>query len=771
MRAHEQRRALGFPWLLVLILLAHASLGVIYSVTVPPWEAHDEIGHYHFARYLAIEHRLPPPGTKVSEHNDESHQPPLYYILGALATAWVDTSDRVQPVSNPYAATEGGDAGANMAVHDPEVEGFPYRGTILALHVARLVSVTLGTLGLVATYGIGRRVFPARPEIALGGTAINALWPQYLFIGSVVTNDIMVTVCTSWFLLFLVHLLGKGARLRDWMGMGLSLSCALLSKNNALALVPVAAVGSVVALARTIRRKGPTLRSLIGISVLVAALISTSGWWYARNARLYGGVFGQYMSRATPFFDLFAQPITHLDYLHWGQLPAMFRYGFITFWASFGWGNLGLDPGAYVVAAIVCVLGIAGMILLLIRKRTRRAEFLMLGFAIVCIVIVPVYLNLGVGSPYLRGRLCMPMIAPVSILLTAGWGGLLRPYRARWVLGAIVAAMGLEAVFVPFWVIGPTYARPPQLTAGEMQTITRRVNYTFGPAIQLIGYDLREWRVKPGERLPVTLYWRALAKMEENYTLSVKVIGQDGEAYGARHLFPGRGNFATSLWKEGDCFRETYWVPVEAQGASRVVAHVDVSFFRHDSSQTHLLVRDDSGRPPGGSAVFGRIKIAGTPLRRVPSHEVSYQLGERIGLVGYDLPVKRFVAGEDLGMALYWEARDRIVEDYQVFVHLVNAEGKTVAQGDSPPMGGAYPTGLWEKDELIVDDYLISLPCDLPSGQYQLLAGLYVLDTLVRLPASTSAGQRLLADAIPIDDIEVRGLDHRIFLPLTGGWG
>ena len=776
------RWALGAPHLLVLILLAHAALGVIYSVTVPPWEAHDEIGHYYFVQYLATERHLPPPGTKVIEHNDESHQPPLYYILAALATAWIDTKDGLKPIPNPHAATVGGDAGANMTVHDPEVEGFPYRGTILTLHVARLVSVAISTLALLTTYGLGRQLFPANPELALGATAVNAFWPQYLFVGSVVTNDIMVTACASGLLFFLIRALQQpGASRRghrstkpvaNWIGAGLFLGGALVSKNNALAFLPVVVLGGVVASVRMIHRQGMSAWFIGGTLAVLGGTLASAGWWYGHNIVTFGNPLGSYASRAVFLLEFLSQPVHQLRHLPWGLMPAMLRYGFVSFWASFGWGNVGLADGVYIAAGVFCVLGIGGLLCFLIRDRRQRLEISLLGFAILSFIAALVLMNLRERSPYLRGRLCLPIIAPVSLLLAVGWGGLLPPHWTRWAMGLVSAAMALGALLLPFLVIGPTYARPSQLTSQEMQAIPHPLDATFGESIQLIGYDLGQWRVKPGERLPVTLYWRALGKMEENYTLAVKVIGREaddhrGRVYGARHLFPGRGNFATSLWKEGDCFRETYWVPVEAQETTRTLARVSVSFFRDNGSPEHLPARDPRGGPPGASVLFGRIKIAGTPPWPVPPHRVSFQVGNRISLTSYDLPQSKALAGGDVELTLYWEARDRVVEDYTVFVHLLGANGEIVAQGDGPPEGGGYPTGLWEGDEMIADDHIIHLPQDLPAGRYQILVGLYSLDTLVRLPALTSAGERLAADAIPLGHVQVSHPEHRVFLPLV----
>jgi hypothetical protein len=763
--------------LLILILLAHTALGVIYSVTVPAWEAHDEIGHYYFARYLATERRLPTPGTKIIEHNDESHQPPLYYILAALGTAWIDTGDRHSPpddpqlVLNPFVATDGGFGGANAVVHDPAVESFPYRGTILALHATRLVSVALSTLGLVATYGIGRRLFPGSPDLALGATAINAFWPQYLFVGSVVTNDIMVTTCASWFFLFLVRLLSERpsderVRFSDWLGMGLSLGAALMSKNNGLALLPVAVVGSALALIRMARR--PTVRSrlLERISAVGVGLLALAGWWYARNVLIYGGIFGSYQNRARFFFDPPTQPFATLGDLNWNQLLIMLRYGFVTFWASFGWGNVGLSDGVYILVAAFCLLAALGLVSFLIRDRQRRLELFLLGFAVLSFVAV--YINLTRGSDYLRGRICLPLIAPVSLLLAAGWRGVFPLNWRRWGLGLISTAMALNSLLLPLVVIGPAYVRPRQLTDLEIQTIPHPLDITFGDSIQLIGYDLGQSRVKPGEALFVTLYWRALGEVEGNYTLAVKAIGHDGTVYGTRHLFPGRGNFATSLWKQGDTFRETYWVPITSQSAVRILGLVSVSFFLDDDSLEHLTARDAHAGAPGGSALLGRFKIAGTPARPTPSREVSFQMGDRISLIGYDPPQGKVLAGQSVDLTLYWEAGEQVAEDYTVFLHLVDEDGNIAAQGDAPPAGGSYPTGLWEGGEVIADGHVVHLPEGLPPGRYQILVGLYRLDTLGRLPVLTSAGKRMIADAAPVGDVQVSHLDHRLFVPFVG---
>ena len=68
-------------------------------------------------------------------------------------------------------------------------EDFPWRGTTLAIHLARLVSLAFGALTVWATWGLAREVYPDSPLIALGAAALVAFTPQFVFISSVTSND------------------------------------------------------------------------------------------------------------------------------------------------------------------------------------------------------------------------------------------------------------------------------------------------------------------------------------------------------------------------------------------------------------------------------------------------------------------------------------------------------------------------------------------------------------------------------------------------------
>jgi hypothetical protein len=65
-----------------------------------------------------------------------------------------------------------------------------------------------------------------------------------------------------------------------------------------------------------------------------------------------------------------------------------------------------------------------------------------------------------------------------------------------------------------------------------------------------------------------------------------------------------------------------------------------------------------------------------------------------------------------------------------MFVHLVDGDGQPVAQDDR--LG--VPAWQWRAGDRFAQLHHLTLPSDLPIGDYRLLIGLYTLPDMVRLP-------------------------------------
>ena len=104
-----------------------------------------------------------------------------------------------------------------------------------------------------------------------------------------------------------------------------------------------------------------------------------------------------------------------------------------------------------------------------------------------------------------------------------------------------------------------------------------------------------------------------------------------------------------------------------------------------------------------------------------------------------------------LPISLYWQTDEPLSTNYIIFVQLIDPDGQLVAQNDSQPIYGYYPTSQWPPGEIIPDRITIELPENLSPGDYTLIAGLYDGNTLTRLPLRDGKGDYAVLDVVTIE--------------------
>ena len=113
--------------------------------------------------------------------------------------------------------------------------------------------------------------------------------------------------------------------------------------------------------------------------------------------------------------------------------------------------------------------------------------------------------------------------------------------------------------------------------------------------------------------------------------------------------------------------------------------------------------------------------------------------GDVIRLDHYWMSAEPAARGEYLLVGMRWLASGELETRYKVFVQLLDAAGRLVAQRDSEPAGGTQPTTSWQAGFSYLDNHALFLPRDLPPGDYTLIAGLYdINDPAARLPVGDS---------------------------------
>jgi hypothetical protein len=255
----------------------------------------------------------------------------------------------------------------------------------------------------------------------------------------------------------------------------------------------------------------------------------------------------------------------------------------------------------------------------------------------------------------------------------------------------------------------------------------------------LVGYDRSPRSPRPGEDLEVSLYWEALRPLEAQYHSFVHLLDAGGQVVAQSDRQPGGVHYPTTLWRAGERLRDDHVLTIPADTAEGIHSLL-VGMYEPAS--------DSSLEPLGDRVLAGRLAVK-TSMQTEPgpiSHPAGVGFSDQIELLGHDANLEH----DKLTITLHWRGIQPSTTDYTVFVHLLDANGQVVAQHDSQPQGGAYPTSVWDAGEVVQDEHALALPSDLPPGGYDLRVGLYRLETGQRLPTDTGG------DSLDLGSITVK---------------
>jgi hypothetical protein len=132
--------------------------------------------------------------------------------------------------------------------------------------------------------------------------------------------------------------------------------------------------------------------------------------------------------------------------------------------------------------------------------------------------------------------------------------------------------------------------------------------------------------------------------------------------------------------------------------------------------------------------------------------QVYADFGEQIALLGYDASAAVVEPGDRVYLTLYWKALQNLDINYQVFVHLSGPDG-LVAQSDKINPG-EFPTRRWPEEKYVRDEHQLQLPPNLPPGNYEITAGLWVQSDGWRLPLLDDRGDQV-GDRFKLMDLRV----------------
>lgn len=719
---------------LVTLLGLFAIISFLYSVTTPIFEAPDEKDHFRYINWLADGNEIPHIIEDLAIVGHEIGQPPLYYATVALFVAPIDRSDlETIAEDNPYWRKG---AGPNVHYHTG-AERFPYKKSTLAVHVARLASIGMGMITIVSTYFIARHLIPKH---ALWAAAFVAFTPQFAFLSGIINNDNLIITLSSLTLLVLVGIVQiPHFSIWRYLLLGILWGGAILAKLSGIALGGVIVLG----LLAVAWKEKSWLRLWAGLPIISIGLLSVSGWWFWRNWNLYGHPL------AWEALITANAGLVRAEALSWWKALRVSTYLHQSYWALFGYG-IPAPTIFYWFANGIAALAVIGIVIRVWQRKTPQPAIIIIGILTGWLLIMTAALLNWIRqlAATEQGRLIFPAIASITILFV--WGLSALPYQ-QWIKRITLGGLGIWAAVLPLMVIVPAFATPSLLSPSIVVPNSQHVE--FGSGIWLRGFEVENRSIESGQSLVIDLYWQAAQPIDESYTVSVHAVDAAGRAVAKLDTIPYNGRFPTPVWPQGQTFRDSYTLPPLAETAVPGQGSIIVKLYPWRQTEKMLPIAID-GNQIGTTLLLTEFKIK--PVDDTvyqPSFTTNVTFGNTARLIGYD--ASSTAANDIIPITLYWESIAADPIDYTVFVHLLDTNGNLVAQADSLPQNGRFPTSIWEAGEIIADEHQFHLPEKLQAGEYAVIIGLYNPQNGARLQAQ-SDGNRVLNDAVSILSLTIK---------------
>ncbi len=448
-------------------------LSLASNLLFPPFDGPDEHSHFHYARLLAQGKGLPVQTDPERTADTEGFGPPLYYVVPATILRALDpdrgAAIRHIGVVNFRELARLAARGDAVPAMNPRWLGFP-RGTdpnlfvhpaggplapgpLRVVHWMRLFSTLCGLATLMGFYLLAREAAPGRRTVQIIGLSVVAFSPQFVYLSGLLNNDNLVTAFATLALWRTARLLrGNRAERLDVALLGAFLGLGMLAKPNMLFLsLPIAVV-------LWLRSTGS--RAFFRDLALIAAIAGgIAGWFYVRNAWIYGGLdfFGwKTRSLIHPIFVL--PPGLRWEYLSRKLPPILFT----SFWGRFGWLTLRLPSWQYAFYGLLSLTSLATLLPSggADSSGTRKRALMLLWATSALNFASLLVFDLLFWAE--QGRLLFPSIGAWAMLIGMGIERVTSPWSrpARRVLAHVVPVLlFLLVAFAQWVVIRPVYFR------------------------------------------------------------------------------------------------------------------------------------------------------------------------------------------------------------------------------------------------------------------------------------------------------------------------
>lgn len=730
MRIRANYIALGISVYFVLLALSYASV-------TPFFEAPDELAHFLYTHNLLETGELP----TLNESRDaifasdatQRHHPPLYYMVGAALTFWTARDDLASYRHiNEFAAI--GTVKPNNQHRYLHNWVAPDGDSAAAIWIMRLWSIALGVATLWLIYGMGRLVFDT-PMVGLLAMLLTASIPMFVFISASINNDNLVTFLYTAGVFWVIQTRKKRViTSHDMVLISLILAGIALSKVNGLSLFGVV-YGALFLGAYQRRFTWRMVFLTIAFSAVASAALA--GWWYVRNWGLYGDPMAQGIMRG--IWGRGEVPQT-LDAVLFEAQGVWFSV-----WMVLGKFNIQGPEWFYIYTTTFTLIGMLGLLFVWHQQRHKRSEFLLLSGVIMLLIATLIYTTREINVS--QGRILYPALGAFAVLLMAGLVMLFR----RWAL-VLVLPMAFMAVITPFTILPDAYRKLE--IVGSVPSDSQIIQAS-AETLTLQAYRVTPQVAEPNDVVTVDVYFSG--RHDDTLLLSVNAVNPVTQTvFGGADVYPGMT--FTSQLDIDSTYHARINFELDRVPESNPPQRLQLALSWYDPNTDRTLTWSDAnGNTLGGTLLTeGLTFVDGDYEPPPPENITDVQFGDGIALVGYALSAEIFTPGSDLTISLLWRYMANMDKDYTVTVGLLDESGELITQNDGMPAG--YLTSAWVKAPDFPDVRTLTIPEDVPPGNYHLYVGWYDGQTGLRLMAASDDPQAgVIADNLYFvpDEIQI----------------
>jgi len=267
-----------------------------------------------------------------------------------------------------------------------------------------------------------------------------------------------------------------------------------------------------------------------------------------------------------------------------------------------------------------------------------------------------------------------------------------------------------------------TYREPSH----EIPPLEQPLNVSLGGQVTLLGYETESTSIAAGEPFDLMVYWQPEERLNVDYHLFYGLFDGQGRLWAQGDETPIGPLYRPSRWVAGEVVRHPVRLTVPV-GTPPGEYSFQAGMYNPRTGQW-LGVEDQSLAVQGVRVGLGSVQVSkpsAWPELPAMQHRVGVKFSNQLELLGYNLPALTAVPGGTIPVDLFWRSRGDSLEDYIIFMELVDGEGRILAAQESAPVDGGYPTMLWARGEIVRDQRELVIAANVPGGEYHLVVGLY----------------------------------------------